>query len=344
MKAVVVREFGPIGSAKVEDIATPSPNEGEVLVAVEFAPVNFVDTLVMEGKYQFLPARPFIPGKGPVGTVVATGPKVHQVQVGDRVLAMAEQGGYAEALVVHESSCYALPDSLSLEAAASISLAYDTAWFALVDRARLQAGETVLVLGATGAVGNAAVQLAKAKGARVIAAISSPAKRDLVIEAGADAVLDLSRPDLRESLREQVYAFTEDQGANVIIDPIGGDAFDAAIRALAWRGRLVVVGFAAGRIPTIKANYLLLKNIEVSGLQISDYRKRMPQDVRACFEEIFDLHSQAKIRISPVAAYPIERYAKALDDLLNRRIAGRGVLHMALQDNAFASPSAGDER
>lgn len=326
MKAVVIREFGAVGSARVEEIPVPSPSPHEVVVSIELAPVNFVDTLVMAGKYQFLPTRPFVPGKGPVGTVVAAGDGVSRFKPGDRVLAMAEHGGYAEAVAVHEEQCYLLPDGLGFEAAASISLAYDTAWFALTDRARIQRGDTVLVLGATGAVGNAAVQLAKAKGAIVIAAISSPAKRALAEAAGPDAFVDLSQPDLHESLRAQVFALTEGRGADIIIDPLGGDIFDAAIRALAWRGRMVIIGFAAGRIPTIKANYLLLKNIEVSGLQISDYRKRMPEAVRSCFMEVFDLYGQGKIQASPIIAYPIERYAEALDDVMHRRVAGRAAL------------------
>lgn len=326
MKAVLVRDFGPVGSARVEDIPRPEPGADEVLIEVRLVPANFVDTLVMQGKYQFLPERPFVPGKGPVGVVIATGDKVDMFSPGDRVLAMAEHGGYAQAVCVAQDQCYRLPDTMSFEDATTISLAYDTAWFALHDRARLATGDTVLVLGATGAVGLAAIQLARAAGARVIAGVSSPAKAGLVQEAGADATIDLARPDLRDSLREQVRALTDGRGADVIIDPLGDNYFDAALRALAWRGRLVVVGFAAGRIPTVRANYLLLKNIEVSGIQISDYRKRRPDLVRSCFEEIFALHGEGKLRPLPVQVYPLEDYAHALDDLVNRRVAGRAVL------------------
>jgi NADPH2:quinone reductase len=326
MKAVVIREFGVIGSAKIEDVPEPSPGPHDLLVDIELAPVNFVDTLVIEGKYQFLPERPFIPGKGPVGTVRAVGRSVGRFQPGDRVLAMAEHGGYAQAICVHEDQCYGLPDTLSFETAVSISLAYDTAWFALTDRARVATGDSVLVLGATGAIGNAAIQLAKAMGAKVIAAVSTPSKIGLALEAGADHIVDLSRPNLSESLREQVYAANAGRGVDIVIDPLGGDAFDAAIRALAWRGRLVVIGFAAGRIPTLKVNYLLLKNIEVSGIQVSDYRKRMPEATRACFAAIFDYHAQGLIRTMPVVRYPLAHYATALGDLIERRISGRAVL------------------
>jgi NADPH2:quinone reductase len=207
-----------------------------------------------------------------------------------------------------------------------MALVYDTSWFALRERGRLRAGETVLVLGGTGGVGYAAVQLAKATGARVLAAVSNMDKAQLALGAGADAIIDLSRGNLRDSLREQVYAHNDGKGADIVIDPIGGDAFDAALRALAWRGRLVIIGFAAGRIPTIKANYLLLKNIEVSGLQVSDYRKRTPDLMSACMAEIFSLYEAGKLTPSPTVVYPLQDFAKALHDILDRRVRGRIVL------------------
>src|SRR5262249_54381502 len=256
----------------------------------------------------------------------ATGAGVTSVKPGDRVLAMAEQGGYAEYAVAPEKNCYALPASLSFVEAAAMALVYDTSWFALRDRARLRAGETVLVLGATGGVGLASVQLAKAMGAKVLAGVSSPDKAALVTEAGADAVIDLSAADLRDSLRAQVHALTDGRGADVILDPLGGDIFDAALRALAWRGRLVVIGFAAGRIPTIKANYLLLKNIEVSGLQVSDYRKRQPEQMAACFAEVFAMYERGKLKHLPTKAYPLEQFATALHDIKDRKARGRVVL------------------
>lgn len=326
MKAVVVHEFGPVGSAQVEDIGMPEPGPHEVRIAVELVPANFVDTLVMRGAYQFLPERPFVPGKGPVGTVAALGQDVRELRVGDRVLAMVEQGGYAEAVCAAEDQCYMLPDKMDFEQATTISLAYDTAWMALTDRAELAAGETVLVLGATGAVGLAAIQLAKARGARVIAGVASPEKAGLVRAAGADATVDIAAANLRDSLRAQVHALTGNAGVDVVIDPLGGDFFDAALRSLAWRGRLVVVGFAAGRIPSVRANYLLLKNIAVTGVQISDYRKRRPDLMRQCFSEVFDLFVAGAIRPTPVQVYPMEDYARALTDLVERKAAGRVVL------------------
>ena len=327
MKAVVVHEFGPLGTAAIEDVPTPTPDIGEVLVEVAAVAANFVDTLVMEGKYQFLPDRPFSPGKLPAGTVRAVGSGVESFKPGDRVLTMAEHGGYAEFVCAAQSQCWRLPDEMSFDDAAAIALAYDTAWVALMDRARLKACDTVLVLGATGAVGLATIQLAKAKGARVLAGVSSSQKAALVREAGADDIIDLSVTNLRDRLREQVYALTGGNGADVVIDPLGGDFFDAAIRAVAWHGRLVVVGFAAARIADLKTNYLLLKNIEVSGIQVSDYRKRMPELMRTCFEEIFELYRAGQIKPAPVTAYPLAAYARALEDLQNRRIAGRAILH-----------------
>jgi NADPH2:quinone reductase len=203
---------------------------------------------------------------------------------------------------------------------------YDTSWFALRDRARYQIGDTVLVLGATGGVGLAAVQLAKAMGAKVLAGVSSWDKADIARDAGADVVIDLARSPLYDTLREQVYEVTSNRGADVILDPLGADIFDAAIRALAWRGRMVVIGFAAGRIPTVRANYLLVKNIEVSGLQVSDYRKRMPGQMRACFQEIFGLYDAGKIKPAPTTILPIAQFATALGDIRDRRTRGRIVL------------------
>ncbi|MBV9521700.1 MAG: NADPH:quinone oxidoreductase family protein, partial [Alphaproteobacteria bacterium] len=312
MRAIQVIEFGSVDGARVAEIAEPTLRPGEVLVAVHAAPVNYVDLLVIGGTYQFRPPLPFTPGKGPAGVVAALGSGVDRLAVGDRVLAMAEIGGYAERVAVGQSQCYRLPRAMSFVEAASLSLAYDTAWFALRERGRLQPGETALVLGASGAVGLAAVQLAKAMGASVLAGIGRMEKAQDVRRAGADAVIDLSRGDLRDSLRVEVHAATQGRGADVVVDPLGGDAFDAALRAMAWRGRCVVVGFAAGRIPVIKANYLLVKNIEVSGLQISDYRKRQPELLATCYAELFAWYEAGKLAPAQAELYPLDRAAAAL--------------------------------
>jgi len=193
MRAAVVTEFGPILSHKLGSLPDPAPGPGEVLVTIKATPVNFVDSLVVTGKYQFLPERPFAPGKLPAGVITALGADVRDLKIGDRVLTLAEQGGYAECIAVPASACFKLPPSMSFVEAASMALVYDTAWFALRERARLQAGESVLVLGATGGVGLAAIQLAKALDAKVLAGVANPEKRALAVSAGADAIVDLSK-------------------------------------------------------------------------------------------------------------------------------------------------------
>jgi NADPH2:quinone reductase len=326
MRAAVVREFGPIEGVTPDEFPPPVPGANEVLIAVEAAPINYVDLIVISGRYQFLPKLPFVPGKGPAGVVRAVGANVTELKVGDRVLAMAEQGGYAEQVAVAANQCYRLPAAMSFVEAAAMSLAYDTSWFALRDRARVRPGETVLVLGASGAVGLAAIQLAKAMGARVLAGIARPEKAAAVMEAGADATVDLTGDNLRDTLRERVQAANAGNYADVILDPLGGDIFDAAIRALAWRGRLVVIGFAAGRIPTIKVNYLMVKNIEVSGLQVSDYRKRRPDQVAECYAELFAFYEQGKLRPAKPTLYPLEQVQDALRSVQDRTATGRPIL------------------
>jgi NADPH2:quinone reductase len=328
MRAILVSEFGPPERLRVAEAPPPDAGPGEVLVRTHAAPVNYVDMLVVGGTYQFLPPFPFIPGKGPAGIVMALGPGVTTLRVGDRVLAMAETGGYAEAVAVAADQCHNLPVRMSFAEAASLAVVYDTSWVALRQRTRLVAGETVLVLGASGGVGHAAVQLARAMGARVLAGISRPEREAAVRAAGAEAVIDLSRPDLRDSLRDQVYALTDGEGADIIIDPLGGRVFEAAIRALAWCGRLVVIGFAAGGIPTLRTNYLLLKNIEVSGLQITDYRKRRPAELATAYSEIFGFYELGLVKPAPATLFPLERAGEALAALRDRQIDGRAVLRL----------------
>jgi NADPH2:quinone reductase len=326
MRAIVVDRFGPPEGLRLGAWPGPAPGDGEVLVRVEAAPVNYVDLLVVAGTYQFRPALPFVPGKGPAGIVAALGAGVGDLRVGDRVLAMAEAGGWAEAVTANAAQCYRLPPSMSFAEAAALSLVYDTAWFALRERARLEPGETVLVLGASGGVGRAAVQLARAMGARVLGGVLRPERGEAVLAAGADALIDLSAAGLYDSLRAQVRAVTGGSGADIILDPLGGPFFEAAIRALAWRGRLVVIGFAAGTIPCLRTNYLLVKNIEVSGLQISDYRKRRPAQAAAAFAEIFTLYEAGRIAPAAAALFPLARAGEALGLLRDRRITGRAVL------------------
>jgi NADPH:quinone reductase len=326
MRAAVVREFGPVETHRMGELPDPVPQAGEVVVTINATAVNFVDLLVVTGKYQFLPERPFAPGKLPAGIVTALGSGVRALAIGDRVLALAEQGGYAEQVSVPAGQCFKLPTSMSFVDAAAVALVYDTSWFALRERGRIAPGETVLVLGSTGGIGLAAIQLAKALGARVLAGVSTPGKSSLATDAGADDIIDLNQDNLRDSLRDQVHSKTAGKGVDIVIDPVGGDAFDAALRAVAWRGRVVVVGFSSGRIPTIKANYLLLKNIEVSGLQISDYRKRTPDLMAECMRDIFALFEAGKLKPSPTVTYPLDEFVTAMRNVRDRRVRGRIVL------------------
>lgn len=327
MRAVVVEQFGPIENAVLRVAPDPVPNPGELVVTVHATAANYVDILLIGGRHQSRPGLPFIPGKGAAGIVTAVGAGTNGYAVGDRVLAMCEPGGgFAERVAVPATQCHRLPDSMSFVDAASMALVFDTAWFSLRERGRYRAGETVLVLGASGGVGLASIQLAKALGAHVLAGVSNPDKFDLAREAGADGIIELARHDLRDSLRAQVYAATGGRGADIVIDPVGDDIFDAAIRAVAWCGRLVVIGFAAGRIPTIQANYLLVRNIEVSGLQIGDYRKRAPEKTAACFEELFRLYDAGKIEPLPTTIMPMERVGDALRAIRDRAVRGRIVL------------------
>jgi NADPH:quinone reductase len=328
MRAVVVHEFGAPESLAIEDVASPQPRPDEILIDVHAVGVNFVDLLVIGGTYQFLPPRPFTPGKLPAGIVAKVGANVTDFAIGDRVLTTAEQGGYAEQATAPAAHSYRIPDSMSFTDAAAMALAFDTAWFALRERVRLRAGETVLVLGATGSVGLAAIQLAKAFGARVLAGVSSMGKAEMVRAAGADEVIDLSVENLRDGLRQQVQAVTGGKGADVVIDSLGDRFFSAALRALAWSGRLVVVGFAAGDIPTLKVNYLLVKNIEVSGLQVSDYRKRMPERMRECFDEVFRLFEKGLLKPPVTSVRPLERFAEALGQIRDRKAKERIVLKL----------------
>jgi NADPH:quinone reductase len=326
MRAALVRQFGGIDAVCLATLPDPVPGPDELLIAIHAAPVNYADLLVIAGRYQTRPQLPFIPGKSAAGVVTAVGGAVTRFHVGDRVLAWVEEGSYAESLAAPENLCHGLPTAMPFVDAAALGLDYATAWFALRDRARFRPGDSVLVLGASGAVGFAAVQFAKALGARVLAGIATPDKSDLARLAGADVVIELWHPDLRDSLRAQVRAATAGEGADIILDPVGGEVFDAALRALAWRGRMVVIGFAGGQIPTIKANYLLLKNIEVSGLQVSDYKKKTPAEVARCFAELFGLYEAGKLMPYVMAIYPLERCADALQQVRDRTVRRKIVL------------------
>lgn len=327
MRAMVVHEHGGLEALVPEaDWPAPAPGPDEVLIDVEAAGVNFPDLLTIEGTYQHLPERPFVPGKEVAGRVAAVGSRVTHLPLGTRVMAQLDHGGYAERVVAPAAWCFPMPPGVEAEAAAAAGLVYLTAHFALVERGRFRAGETVLVSGATGGVGHAAIQLVKAWGGTALAGVTTPDKAAVAREAGADHVIDLSGDDLRESLRRQVFAVTDGRGVDLFVDPLGGDVFDAGLRAVAWCGRAVVVGFAAGRIPTVRANYLLVKNIEVSGLQISDYRARRPDLFAQVQGEIYALMAEGRIGPRIQGRYPLERAREALAVLRDRGVRGRVVL------------------
>jgi NADPH:quinone reductase len=328
VQALVVQEHGPLESLTLMERPDPVPGPGEVLVDVYAASINFPDLLVINGTYQFLPPRPFSPGKDFSGVVSEVGAGVTTCKPGDRVSAQIEFGAYAQKCVVREMNCHAMPDSMSYADAAAMGLVYLTAHFALVERARYREGEVVMITGAAGGVGLAAVQVAKALGATVIATVSTEEKAALAKANGADHVVRTDVPDLRESLRDQVTNAIGKRGVDIIVDSVGGDVFDASLRTIAWSGRVIVVGFASGRIPEVKAGYLLVKNIAIIGLQWSSYRERAPGHVREVQQELFRWYEEGKIKPHVMAKYPLGDYMQALRAVRGRAVTGKVVLMM----------------
>jgi NADPH:quinone reductase len=326
VQALVVEEHGPLESLKLMERPDPVPGAGEVLVDVQAASINFPDLLVIGGTYQKLPSRPFSPGKDFAGIVSAVGVGVTRCKVGDRVSVQIEYGAYAQKCVVRELNCHVMPASMSFADATAMGLTYPTAHFALVERAHYKAGEVVLVTGAAGGVGIAAVQIAKALGATVIAAVSSEEKAALVRANGADHVVRTDVPDLRESFRDQVYAAVGKRGVDIIVESVGGEVFEAAFRTIAWSGRVVVVGFAGGGIPQVKTGVLLVKNISLIGLQWSDYRDREPDNVARVTQELYRWYEAGKIKPHVMATYPLKDYQSALQAVRDRAVKGKVVL------------------
>lgn len=328
MRSYRVWEHGAPATMRVDELPDLVPGPGQMVVDVKAAGINFPDVLVVSGKYQILPPRPFTPGKDLAGVVRAVGTGVNSYAPGDRIMAQVENGAFAEQAVVTSEQSYKLPDGLSFEAAAAMGLVYQTAHFALVERGQYKRGETVLVGGAAGGVGLAAVQIAKGLGAKVLAGVRSPEEVEAVRAAGVDAVIDLSMPDLRESIRAQVHAATDGHGADVVLDPLGADFFAGALRAMAWCGRLVVIGFAAGEIPTLKVNYLLLKNIAVSGLQWSDYRDRTPERIQQVQQDLFDLWRAGAVKPRIMRDFAFSELPEALDLVSQGKVQGKAVVRV----------------
>lgn len=328
MKALIVREHGPIDNLLLEDVPDPVPGPGEILIDVHAASVNFPDLLVIGGTYQILPKRPFSPGKDMAGVVAAVGTGVDKIKPGDRVAAQNEYGAYAQKCVVSQHSCYPMPDDMRFEDAAAMGIAYPTAHFALVERGQYRPGETVLINGAAGGVGIATIQVAKALGATVVASVGSTQKAALAKAQGADHVVRTDTPNLRESFRDQVIAAVGKRGIDIIVDPVGGDVFDASLRVIAWSGRIIVVGFAEGRIPEVKAGHLLVKNISLIGLQYSSYRDRQPEKVQQVQRQLFDWYAEGKIKPHVMGAWPLEQYREALATVRDRKVVGKVVIRM----------------
>lgn len=327
MKAVYVKEYGPYREASVEEVEDPVPGPGEVIVDVRAAEANYPDILVMRGDYQIKPPLPFSPGKAGAGVIASVGRDVVSLKPGDRVSVQVEYGTYAERLKTSAATCYPMPEDMPFEDAAALGLVYQTSHFALVERAGMSAGETVLVLGASGGIGVASVQLAKALGARtVIAGVLGEENRSVAADAGADHIVDLGMDDLRDGLRAFIHGVTDGNGVDVVIDPVGGVANAAALRAMAWRGRMVIIGFASGEIPTIKSNYLLVKNIAVSGLQWSDYRERDPAWVARVQDELFAHYSAGRLNPHISKTFALSEFSKALDLLKAGKAQGKVVL------------------
>jgi len=324
MKAVLCKAFGPAETLVLEEIASPEAKKNEVLLEVHAAGVNFPDTLIIEGKYQFKPSFPFSPGGEAAGVVTAVGEKVSHLKVGDRVMALTGWGSFAEEVAVPGYNVMPIPASMDFASAAAFGMTYGTSMHALKQRANLQPGETLLVLGASGGVGLAAVEIGKAMGAKVIAAASSAEKLEVAKAAGADELINYNE----SSLKDEVKRLTGGQGADVIYDPVGGDLFDAAIRSIAWNGRLLVVGFASGRIPELPVNLTLLKGAAVVGVFWGAFAQRQPQDNAANFQQLFAWHAAGKLKPLVSQTFPLAQAGEAINTLGQRKAVGKVVVEV----------------
>lgn len=300
----------------------PTPPPDGVVIDVAAIGCNFADILIGQGKYQVKPPLPFAPGSEIAGVVRLVGPGVTDLSPGARVMALLSYGGYASTVVADGAQVFELPEAMPFEEAACLGVAYQTAYLGLVDRGRLQAGETLLVHAAAGGVGLAAVQVGKALGARVIASAGSPDKIALAQAHGADAGIDYRTPDWHE----QVKALTGGRGADVIYDPVGGEVFHLSTKCIAFDGRIVIIGFASGSIPEVKLNRVMLKNIAITGLHIWAYRNHAPQRLSDAMRALLALYEAGKIRLEVSQRYPLAQAATALRALAERRTVGKLVL------------------
>jgi NADPH2:quinone reductase len=322
VKAVRCVRHGPPDSLEVHDVATPVPGPGEVLVQVKATGVNFPDTLIIQNKYQFKPALPFTPGGELAGIVTQVGPDETRVTVGQHVIGFVMWGAFAEQALVSQGQLTPMPEGMPFDVASAFLMTYGTCHHALVDRARLSAGETVLVLGAAGGIGIAAIEIAKAHGAKVIAAASSPDKLAVCRERGADMAIDYQAEDLRE----RVKALTEGRGVDVVVDPVGGRFAEPALRSTGWRGRYLVVGFTDGEIPRLPLNLPLLKGCSIVGVFYGDFLKREPAAAEAEVQALFELYRAGKIAPLVSAHHDLQHAGDALQALGQRRVRGKVVI------------------
>ena len=332
MKALLSRTAGPPATLELADVAAPVPSDGEVVITVAACGVNFPDALIIEDRYQFRPQRPFAPGGEVSGTVAAAGAGVTGLGPGTRVLASVGWGGMAEQAVTRAERCVAIPDNMPFDEAAAFLMTYGTSYHALVDRGRLQAGQTLLVLGAAGGVGTAAVEIGRALGARVVAACSSEDKVALAKECGADTgIVYPSGPFDKEGGRRLAELFKSacgPGGADVVYDAVGGDYSEAALRAIAWEGRFLVVGFPAG-IAKIPLNLALLKGCEIAGVFWGDFIRRNPARHAANVHELLVLYEKGQIRPRVSKRFPLAEGADAIAWLASRRALGKVVVTVA---------------
>jgi NADPH2:quinone reductase len=329
MRALLCRKFGPPQSLVIEDIEPPHPRPDEVRIDVGACGVNFPDILMLEGKYQFRPEMPFSPGLEAAGTITKLGDQVDGWQVGDHVIAKIDYNGYQEQTVVPARACLALPSSMDLETGAAFPITYGTSYHALVDRANLRPGETLLVLGATGGVGTAAIDIARNLGSRIIAAGGSDEKLERVRQLyGVDETINYRTLD--EPFKDRVNELTDGRGADVIYDPVGGDLFQQCLRCVNWNGRILVVGFAADgdNLPQARTNLLLLKGSSLIGVFWGRFTEENPQQSKNNFKALFDLHARGKLEPHISHRFALADGARALQAILDREVVGKCVLTM----------------
>jgi NADPH2:quinone reductase len=322
MKAIVCKAWGPPDSLELQDLPELVPGPGEVAIEVRAAGVNFPDVLTVQGKYQVKPPLPFTPGNEFAGVVRALGEGVRGLAVGDQVIGFTQTGAFAQQAIAPAAALMPMPPGMDFDTAAAITLTYGTSHHAVVDRGQLKAGETMLVLGAAGGVGLAAIEIGKALGARVIAAASSAEKLEVCRAHGADVLIDYTKEDLREALK----AATGGKGPDVIYDPVGGPYSEPALRSIAYRGRHLVIGFAAGDIPKLPWNLMLLKSASVVGVFWGDFARREPQANAAAMREMLGWMAEGKLRPLVSKRYALAETAQALNDMAERKVTGKVVI------------------